>query len=81
MMKRYFLHVQEPSQFIEDPEGAEFESLDLAIVEAKAAARELVADRLECAGPLGIRRSMNIGDESGNILATIPFKDALIPED
>ena len=80
-MPRYFLHVQDRTEFTEDPEGAEFDNLGSAIEEAKASARELMAERLEAGGPLGLKRSIVIADEHGDTLAKVPFSDALPPEE
>jgi len=80
-MPRYFLHVHDRAEFTEDQEGAEFENLASAIEEAKTSARELMADRLENGGPLGLKRAIIIADECGDTVAKVPFSDALPPEE
>jgi len=79
-MPRYFLHLQEPPEVIRDEDGEELETLDLAIEEAKAAARELMAASLESGGPLGKGRTILIEDEGGTIVARVRFEDAIPPE-
>jgi len=80
-MPRYFLHVHQNSERTEDPDGQDFDSLALAIEEAKAAARDLVADQLLTLETIGLTRSIVITDVDGKVMSTVPFKDALRPEE
>ncbi len=80
-MPRYYLHVRDGSEVTEDPDGEVFEDPSLAIAEATETARELMAVRLRSGQPLGIGREIIIADESSNVVANVPFRAALPPEE
>jgi hypothetical protein len=61
---------------IRDPEGAEFETLEMARDEAVQAAREILAERL-IKGDVIDGEVFEISLEDGEIVATIPFKDTV----
>jgi hypothetical protein len=71
-MPRYFLHVQNGSE-LADPDGAEFQDLTAAQQEATQSARDLMAECLRAGEPLGLGRTMVICDETGVVVATMPF--------
>jgi hypothetical protein len=79
-MPRYFLHVQDNSHILEDPDGQDFDDLAAAEREAAAAARELMAEALRWDKPLGLQKKMLINDEAGRTVSTAPFIEAL-PDD
>lgn len=75
---RYFMNVRSPDgSVVEDPEGEEFDTLENAVAEAQASARELMADALRANGPVGIDRLIDLADETGQVIATISFRDAI----
>ena len=76
-MTRYFLHVQDGSDMLEDPCGQNFDDLAAAEREAAAAARDLMAEALRCNEPLGLQRMMLINDEEGHTISTVAFTAAL----
>jgi Domain of unknown function (DUF6894) len=76
-MTRYFLHVQDGSDMLEDPCGQIFADLAAAEREAAAAARDLMAEALRCNEPLGLKRMMLINDEAGHTVSTVAFTAAL----
>ena len=76
-MTRYFLHVQDGSDMLEDPYGENFADLAAAEREAAAAARDLMAEALRCNEPLGLKRMMLINDEAGHTVSTVAFTAAL----
>jgi hypothetical protein len=78
-MSRFFLHIRDRSTLIEDPEGADFTDLPAAIEEAAASARDLMAENLKAAQPLGLDRAMVISDEQGRNVATVSFRAAIPP--
>jgi hypothetical protein len=55
-MPRFFFHIRDSDSFEIDPEGVEFDSVEDAIVDAKAAAREMMAEMLRTGQPLDGQR-------------------------
>jgi hypothetical protein len=76
-MTRYFLHVQDGSDILEDPWGQNFDDLAAAEREAAASARELMAEALRWNNPLGLQRMMLINSEAGHTVSTVAFTAAL----
>ena len=79
-MQRFFLHVQDRSNLILDPDGGLFDSLESAVKEARAAALELMAEALLAGEPLGLHRLVIVDDETGVTVASLSFVDALPKE-
>jgi hypothetical protein len=78
LMARFYLDVWYDGKAIaEDVEGFDFETLDLARLEAARAAREIVADDIKSGQPLGLRRRFVIRDESRVVLDDIHFEDLM----
>lgn len=75
-MPRYFLHVEDGTHRIEDPEGSELPDLAAAREEALTASRQLWANALRDQVDLGQRRFV-IMDESGTLLASVDMDEAL----
>jgi hypothetical protein len=76
---RLFLNVRNPSGDITiDPDGQVFETLHQAEAEARAIARDLMADALRSALPLGLDRVVEVVDETGEIVASVAFEKAII---
>lgn len=69
---RYFSNIRPRGVLLADPDGTEVVSIDAARVEAVAAARELVADRLK-RGEVLNGDAIEISGESGTLLETVPF--------
>jgi hypothetical protein len=70
---RFYLDVLDGDQVIEDPDGMDFADLDMAIAEAVAGARDLVAH--------GIMQNEDVSGQSflmrdgqGETVATVPFR-------
>ena len=80
LMPRYFLHVNERSALLVDPDGQECADLAAARQEATEAARDLMAERLRAGEPLGLHREMIIADEHGTTFATLSFHE-VVPDD
>ena len=75
-MPRFYLDVLDGDQVIEDPDGMDFADLDMAIAEAVAGARDLVAH--------GIMQNEDVSGQSflmrdgqGETVATVPFRETL----
>lgn len=73
---RYYLHMRRGEELIEDPDGEEFADLGAAREAAIWSARELMADRLR-RGRRMDGQTFEIHDETGSLVATVPFKDAI----
>jgi hypothetical protein len=76
-MPRYFLHVEDGSEILEDCDGQDFGDLVAAEQEAAAAACELMAEALRWGKPLGLQKKMLIKDEGGCTVSTLLFTPAL----
>ena len=76
-MPRYFLHVQNSSDILEDDVGQDFDDLAAAEREATAAACELMAEALRWGKPMGRQKKMLIIDETRRTVSTVPFTAAL----
>lgn len=73
---RYYFHVRGPEGFVEDPEGAEFASDELATEEARAAAREMMAAKV-ARGEVVDGGQFEVTAEDGQIINTILFKSVV----
>lgn len=73
---RYFFNIRDGETFIADPEGSDLGSLEAAIDEAKANAREMIAERLRTGAALR-DQVFELTNDSGDIVARIDFKDVL----
>ncbi len=78
-MQRYFFHIRDGEKKEVDLEGAEFETLGLAIEDARMAAREIMAEKV-LAGYEPDGQFFEITDESGVVLAEVSFRSALKPK-
>jgi hypothetical protein len=77
-MPRFFMHVREADELIEDLDGSDLPDLEAARAEATAAAREIAAEHLKTCKALGARR-FEIWDDAGRMLATVPFPEVPVP--
>ena len=75
-MPRFFMNIRNGRGLATDFEGTEFADLGQARREALLDAREITADRIR-SGDLVEDDCLEIADEGGNILAMIPFRDAI----
>jgi hypothetical protein len=75
-MPRYYFHVRSPNSLDEDPEGAEFPSLDHAFHEAVQAAREIIAEKVLAADVIDGHR-FEITAEDGSVLREVPFRSVI----
>ena len=78
-MPRYFLDVVN-GDAIEDPDGADFADLEAAREEATLSARDLVSQDLKEGRPLGLKRRIDIRNETGKVVGSVSFSDAMPPE-
>lgn len=75
-MTRYFFHICSRAERIEDREGADFNTLNAALDDARLAAREILAEDVR-KGQIDETRMFEIVDESGRLVARMPFSDAI----
>jgi hypothetical protein len=74
-MKRFFFNIVTAAGKILDPEGTELGNLDIARTEAIKDARMLMSDALMEGKDIS-SRSMEITDETGEVLLMLPFVSA-----
>jgi len=75
-MPRYFFHIRDGEKMEVDPEGVEFPTLESAVLDAQAAAREMLAERLLTGERLDGQR-LEIADETGSVLQVVTFKSVM----
>ena len=75
-MPRYYMHMRNGSEFMDDYEGSDHPDIAAVHREAVDAAREIMADPVRAGRMMG-RWEFLIIDEGGRQLAVIPFRAAL----
>ena len=75
-MTHYFFHICSRTERIQDREGADFETLEAALAEARLAAREILAEALR-KGRIDETRLFEIFDEWWQLVARLPFRDVI----
>jgi hypothetical protein len=75
-MPRFYFHIVDGTDFIEDPDGSELADLDAARAEALHSARHLLADKVR-AGEVVDGARFEIRNSDGLLLATVMFRDAI----
>lgn len=76
-MTHYYFHICSRSERIEDREGGDFDNLEGAMVEARLAAREMMADDVRRGRMHDAPRRFEIVDEEGRLVARLPFVEAI----
>lgn len=77
-MPRFFFHMRDEDWLVEDPEGSELPDLGAARAEAAEVARGHLAGRLAAGEALDFQR-IEIRDDGGRMLETVPFPDSPAP--
>ena len=77
-MSLYFFHLSGAPERIDDPDGEEFSDDAAARAAAVCAAREIVGDGIKV-GRDATDGSFEVKNEAGQIVATVPFSEALEP--
>ncbi|WP_312408186.1 DUF6894 family protein [Rhizobium sp.] len=75
-MVRLFFHIREGNRMSKDPEGAEFENVEAARMEAVRSARELLSQRVLNGEEIDGQVFELTGDD-GTVMATVRFRDVL----
>jgi hypothetical protein len=76
MMTRYFFHIRDGENLLEDGEGVELGSVDDARAEAERAARDILINNIKQRETLDSRR-FEVWDEEGVPRFILPFKSAI----
>lgn len=75
-MARFFLHLRDGTELMEDPDGSELPDLNAARAEARDAARDIMAGMVR-AGELLDGQQIEIRDAAGALLEIVRLKDVL----
>ncbi|MFF8802069.1 MULTISPECIES: DUF6894 family protein [unclassified Methylobacterium] len=75
-MARFFLHLRDGTELMEDPDGSELPDLNAARAEAREAARDIMAGMVR-AGELLDGQQIEIRDAAGALLEIVRLKDVL----
>lgn len=75
-MPRFYLHVCNGNGFVEDEEGQELADAAAARQQAIVSAREIMAHDLR-GGELNLASFIEVEDEEGKLLFTLPFGDVV----
>ena len=77
-MPRFYMHVRDGADLIEDSEGIDFPDLNAARHEALTTAKESVAEHLLGGGRLSeaMRRCLMIVDENGMTVSAVSYAEA-----
>ncbi|MEA1015663.1 hypothetical protein SH591_13050 [Sphingomonas sp. LY54] len=75
-MPRFYFHIRSDDVEILDDEGSEFPDLDAAWREAIDGARGILSQEV-LKGSLPLHERIDIADEAGGVLRTVPFTDVV----
>ena len=75
-MPRFYLNIRDGDDLIEDQEGSVLVDVAAARLEAMASSRDILAELVR-AGRLVDGQCFEIMDDSGELRAVVPFKEAL----
>ena len=78
-MPRYYFHLYDDLD-CSDQEGVELPDLNAAQAQASREGRLLMGDLLDREGRIALHHRIDIEDEQGVVLATIPFRDVVAIE-
>ena len=74
-MARFFFHLRDGTDFALDPEGVVLPDLEAAQTAALQAARDTLGHDIRD-GRLDLRYRIDVEDERGTVLHSLPFEDA-----
>ena len=75
-MPRFYFHIRDGDLLEIDPDGQEFATLEYAVLDARKAAREMLAEKLLANEHVNGQR-FEITDETGTIVETVTFRSVL----
>lgn len=76
-MKRYFFHLRQGPNLIEDPDGSQIVDLQAAIAEAEDDVRTLIADKVRV-GQMIEADAIEVTDADGAVLAVVRYHDVIL---
>jgi len=76
-MTRYYMHLRNSTGYLPDTEGVLVSSHDELRRLAVANIRSLLADELR-SGAIDLRGQIEVTDEQGDCVLTVPFPDAVL---
>ena len=76
-MARYYFHLREEGECIEDEEGIELPDLGAAHGLAITNARMIIAHEVTSSGVVPLDPIIEIADETGNIAGSVTFREAI----
>lgn len=79
-MPHYHLHLFNDVDVI-DQEGCDFADLFAAKAQAIMSARDLMAEHLKAGKPIDVSHRIDVADDTGKVLATIPFRELITIRD
>jgi hypothetical protein len=75
-MNKFYFHIRNGDRFAQDIEGVELNDIDAVHEEATVAAREMIAELVRQGGRID-GHSIEVTDDSGRVVLTIPFRSAM----
>ncbi len=75
-MGRFYFHIQDGGQLLQDPEGTDLPDVDAARQEAILAAREILIGAIKMGKTL-VPKAVVIADEEGRTLDVLPLASVL----
>ncbi|MGJ7043210.1 hypothetical protein J2Y63_006494 [Shinella sp. BE166] len=75
-MPRFYFHIRDGDELEIDPQGTVFDTIEAAVIDARMAAREILAEKLLNDEVIDGQR-FEITDEKGELVETLPFQIAL----
>ena len=75
-MPRFYFHVHNDADVIDD-EGLALPDLAAAKQAAIDGAREMMAEHVTHGRPITLRHRIDVADEAGKILASLPFRELI----
>jgi hypothetical protein len=75
-MPRFYLHLRDGDDLIEDPDGSDLPDVEAAKEEARVSARHILAERVRSGKAIG-NQCFEIVDELGNMCVTMWLREVL----
>jgi hypothetical protein len=76
-MTVYYLNILNGNGLTRDPEGEDFPDLDAARAKAAESVRSILSDELKSAGMIDLQGRIEIADQHGSVVLTLPFREAV----
>ena len=76
-MAHYYLNLINGHGLTPDREGEDFPDLDAAVERAKQGVRSILSDEIRSVGLINLQGRIDIADQEGSVLTTLPFRDAV----